>query len=106
MKRIALDFCDFTEKMDPGTPLKRFGTPLKTPGTPQRLGLLPVTPKSRKRLSLKEKAEIIEESMKPGFKQREAAQRWGISEPGISIILKKKSSILQSFQSPAKKSFD
>ena len=49
---------------------------------------------SRKRLSFKEKAMILEESSKPNFDKRKICKDFGISKSLIYMILKEKQSIL------------
>ena len=49
---------------------------------------------TRKRLNLKEQLELIEDSLKPGFKQSKAALKWGISPGCVHGILKRKNEIL------------
>ena len=51
---------------------------------------LPKTPKTpqRRRLSLKEKIKIIEDSKKPGFDKAKVMKEYGISRPTIINILK------------------
>ena len=49
---------------------------------------------SRKRLSFKEKAMILEESSKPNFDKRKICKDFGISKSMIYKILKEKQSIL------------
>ena len=48
----------------------------------------------RKRLTLKEKVALIEDSMQPGFKQSKAAMKWGISPGCVNSILKNKTKII------------
>ena len=43
---------------------------------------------ARKRLSLEQKAKLIEETMKPGFDRTKAANEFGIARNTISKILK------------------
>ena len=53
---------------------------------------------SRKRLTLLQKREIIEIANKPGFNSKsrqKIAQDYGISQATISVILSKKSEILE-----------
>ena len=45
---------------------------------------------TRKRLSLKEQLELIEDSLKLGFKQSKAALKWGVSPGCVNGILKRK----------------
>ena len=56
----------------------------------------------RKRLTLKEKVALIEDSMQPGFKQSKAAKKLGISPGCVNSILKNKTKIIDDFQSDAK----
>ena len=56
----------------------------------------------RKRLTLKEKVALIEDSMQPGFKQSKAAMKWGISPGCVNSILKNKTKIFDDFQNDAK----
>ena len=42
----------------------------------------------RKRLTLKEKVALIEDSMQPGFKQSKAAMKWGISPDCVNSFQK------------------
>ena len=58
----------------------------------------PVTPK-RIRLSLAEKAKIIEDSKKPGFYKKQIEEIYGISRPAILNILKNQNEILKAFDS-------
>ena len=54
----------------------------------------PVTPK-RIRLSVAEKAKIIEDSRKPGFDKKKIEKKYGISRPAILSILKNQNEILK-----------
>ena len=54
----------------------------------------PVTPK-RIRLSVAEKAKIIEDSRKPGFDKKKIEEKYGISRPAILNILKNQNEILK-----------
>ena len=43
---------------------------------------------SRKRLSIQEKQEIIEESRKPGFSRSKTCEKYGCSKATLSVLLK------------------
>ena len=58
----------------------------------------------RKRLILKEQLEVIEDSLKPDFKQSKAALKWGLSPGCLHGILKRKNEILNSRNKSTKKS--
>ena len=58
----------------------------------------PVTPK-RIRLSVAEKAKIIEDSRKPGFDKKKIEKKYGISRPAILSILKNQNEILKAVDS-------
>ena len=58
----------------------------------------PVTPK-RIRLSVAEKAKIIEDSRKPGFDKKKIEEKYGISRPAILSILKNQNEILKAIDS-------
>ena len=60
----------------------------KTPKTPQR-----------RRLSLKEKIKIIEDSKKPGFDKAKVMKEYGISRPTIINILKNQFDTLKAVDS-------
>ena len=60
----------------------------KTPKTPQR-----------RRLSLKEKIKIIEDSKKPGFDKAKGMKEYGISRPTIINILKNQFDTLKAVDS-------
>lgn len=60
----------------------------KTPKTPQR-----------RRLSLKEKVKIIEDSKKPGFDKAKIIKEYGISRPTIISLLKNQSETLKAVDS-------
>ena len=51
----------------------------------------------RKRLSLEEKVQLIDDSIKPGFNKANAMKKYGISQAGLYLILKNKKEILESF---------
>ena len=55
-----------------------------------------ITPK-RKRLTLEQKIQIIEESEVPGFKPKKATEKYGISLPAVYKILKEKDELLKTF---------
>ena len=55
-----------------------------------------ITPK-RKRLTLEQKIQIIEESEVPGFKPKKAMEKYGISQPAVYKILKEKDELLKTF---------
>ena len=63
----------------------------KTPKTPQR-----------RRLSLKEKIKIIEDSKKPGFDKAKVMKEYGISRPTIINILKNQFDTLKAVDSRLK----
>ena len=56
-----------------------------------------ITPK-RKRLTLEQKIQIIEESEVPGFKPKKAMEKYGISQPAVYKILKEKDELLKTFK--------
>ena len=60
----------------------------KTPKTPQR-----------RRLSLKEKIKIIEDSKKPGFDKAKIMKEYGISRPTVINILKNQFETLKAVDS-------
>ena len=41
----------------------------------------------RKRLTLAQKSKLIEDSMQPGFDKSKAMIEYGISKPGLNLIL-------------------
>ena len=56
---------------------------------------MPPSPtRSRVRLSLAQKAQLVEESTRPGFNRKEACKRFGISNQCLSNILKGKEAFL------------
>ena len=59
-------------------------------------------PVQRVRLTIEKKRELIEDSLKPGFKRKEAQSKYGISLQAISSILKNKESILNTIDSSSK----
>ena len=59
-------------------------------------------PVQRVRLTIEKKRELIEDSLKPGFKRKEAQSKYGISLQAISLILKNKESILNTIDSSSK----
>ena len=61
----------------------------------------PKTPKTlqRRRLSLKEKIKIIEDSKKPGFDKAKVMKEYGISRPTIINILKNQFDTLKAVDS-------
>ena len=58
----------------------------------------PIQPKkTRKRLTIKEKVDLIEQSLK-GFKNVDLSRKFGVAEPTVSKIIKDKKSILETYQ--------
>ena len=53
----------------------------------------------RKRLTLKQKVDLIEDSLKTGFKPLMAMEQYGISKSSLYQILKDKEEILKTFHS-------
>ena len=53
----------------------------------------------RKRLTLAQKSKLIEDSMQPGFDKSKAMIEYGISKPGLNLILRQKTSILNAVYS-------
>ena len=54
----------------------------------------PLTPKGRVRLTLKQKAKIIEDSKRVGFDKKNVCKEYGISRDRVKDILKKETEIL------------
>ena len=53
-------------------------------------------------LTMNEQVKLIEDSMKPGFKQSAAAIKLEVSKACVNGILKRKEKILENFQKDAK----